>query len=230
MCFSATASFIAGTTLSGIGIATIRKVERRSELPFAMIPLLFGIQQLIEGVVWLTFTRDAPMLQQTVTYSYSFFSHVLWPIYIPFAFRVLETTAWRRKAMLWFQAAGLAVGLYLLYFIVTRPVVAEVVGRHIAYISPHFYIGPVIVLYVAATCFTGFFSSHTFVRMFGVLALLSFIATYIFYAHALVSVWCFFAAILSLLIYLHLHSRQLGGFPAPDDSVGPAGAVGHAGT
>jgi hypothetical protein len=32
----------------------------------------------------------------------------------------------------------------------------------------------------------------------------------------LVSVWCFFAAILSLLIYLHLRYRQLGGFPQPD--------------
>jgi hypothetical protein len=159
-----------------------------------------------------------------MTYGYSFFSHVLWPVFVPFAFRVLETTAWRRKVMLWFQAAGLAVGLYLLYFIVTRPVVAEVVGRHIAYVSPHFYIVPVIVLYVAAT---GFFSSHTFVRMFGVLALLSFIATYIFYAHALVSVWCFFAAILSLLIYLHLHRRELGGFPALSDRVGPVGTAGR---
>ena len=59
------------------------------------------------------------------------FSHVLWPIYVPFAFRVLETTPWRRTAMLWFQAAGLTAGLYLLYFIVTRPVVAQIIGQHI---------------------------------------------------------------------------------------------------
>ena len=51
MCFSATASFIAGTTLSVVGVATLRKTEARTELPFAMIPLLFGIQQLIEGVI-----------------------------------------------------------------------------------------------------------------------------------------------------------------------------------
>lgn len=43
--------------------------------------------------------------------------------------------------------------------------------------------------------------------------MLSFIATYLLYAHALVSVWCFFAAILSVLIFLHLHARHLGGFP-----------------
>ncbi|CAN5892865.1 hypothetical protein BH11GEM2_BH11GEM2_35790 [soil metagenome] len=215
MCFSATASFVAGTTLSAIGVATITKVEQRSELPFALIPLLFGIQQLIEGVIWLTFSHDAPLLKQTMTYIYSVFSHVLWPIYVPFAFRVLETTPWRRRAMLWFQGIGLVVGLYLLYFIVTRPVIAEVVGRHIVYDSPHFFIVPVIVLYVVATCFTGTVSSHTFVRLFGGLALLSFIATYFFAANALVSVWCFFAALLSVLIYLHLTDRRLGGFPEP---------------
>jgi len=220
MCFSATASFVAGTALSAVGVVTIAKVERRSELPFAMIPLLFGIQQIVEGGIWLTFSHDAPLLRQTMTYIYSVFSHVVWPIYIPFAFRVLETTPWRRKAMLWFQAAGLAVGLYLLYFIVTRPVVAAVIGQHIVYESPHFYLGPVIVLYLASTCFTGTVSSHTFVRLFGVLALLSFIATYLFYTSALVSVWCFFAAVLSLLIYLHLRYRQLGGFPETDSLSG----------
>ena len=215
MCFSATASFVAGATLSAVGVVTVTKVERRSELPLAMIPLLFGIQQLIEGVLWLTFSHQAPLLKQTTTYIFSIFSHVLWPIYVPFAFRALESVAWRRQAMLWFQAAGLAVGLYLLFFIVTRPVVAAVIGHHIVYESPHFYLGPVIVLYVASTCFTGTVSSHTFVRLFGGLALLSFIATYLFAARAVVSVWCFFAAILSLLIYLHLRYRQLGGYPRP---------------
>ncbi|MDQ2666667.1 MAG: hypothetical protein M3Z05_11725 [Gemmatimonadota bacterium] len=213
MCFSATASFVAGTTLSVVGVATITKVEQRSELPFALIPLLFGIQQLIEGVIWLTFSHDLPLIKQTMTYVYSVFSHVLWPIYIPFAFRVLETTPWRRAAMLWFQGIGLAVGLYLLYFIVTRPVVAQIVGQHVVYESSHFFIRPVILLYVVSTCLTGTVSSHTFVRLFGGLALLSFIATYFFAVNALVSVWCFFAALLSVLIYLHLQYRQLGGFP-----------------
>lgn len=50
-------------------------------------------------------------------------------------------------------------------------------------------------------------------RLFGVLALLSFVGTYLYYTRALVSVWCFFAAVLSLIIYLHLRFRQMGGFP-----------------
>ena len=51
----------------------------------------------------------------------------------------------------------MAVGLYLLYSIVARPLVAELVGGHIVYDSPHFYLVPVMVLYLAATCVSGFF-------------------------------------------------------------------------
>ena len=220
MCFSATASFAAGTALSAIGVATIRKVERQSELPFAMIPLLFGIQQLVEGIIWLTFRHDAPVLKQTMTYVYSVFSHVFWPIYIPFALGFLESTRWRKRALLAFQAAGIVVGLYLLFFIVTQPVVAQIEGQHIVqhlvYVSPHFFVVPMMVLYVAATCVSCFVSSHSFVKLFGVLALVPFMAAYLYYSRALISVWCFFAAVLSLIIYLHLRYRHLGGFPKPE--------------
>lgn len=227
MCFSATASFVAGTALSAIGVATVRRVERRTELPLALIPLLFGIQQLVEGVLWLALVRDAPVLQQTMTYAYSVFSHVWWPIYVPFAVGILESTRWRKQTLLAFQAAGLIVGLYLLFIIMTQPVVAEIDGhhivRHIVYLSPHFYLVPVMVLYLAATCVSFFISSHPFVRLFGALALVSFVVAYLFYARALVSVWCFFAAALSVVIYVHLRYRNLGGFGKPGPSGGAAG-------
>ena len=213
MCFSASASFIAGTSLSAIGVTTLKKAKVKAELPLAMIPLLFGVQQLIEGVIWLTFHYEAPLLKQTMTYLYSGFSHVLWPVYVPFAVGVLETTRWRKKAIFTFEAVGVVVGLYLLYSIVSRPMIAEVIGRHIVYVSPHFYQIPVMVLYLAATCVSCLYSSHGFVKLFGVLMFLSFTAAYLVHVMALVSIWCFFAAILSLLIYVHLRFRQLGGFP-----------------
>ena len=213
MCFSASASFIAGSSLSAVGVAALRRTEARAEQPFAMIPLLFGVQQLTEGVIWLTFSHDAPLLKQTMTYVYSGFSHVLWPMYVPLAVGALEATRWRKRTLFGFETAGIAVGLYLLYSIIVRPLVAEVVGRHIVYNSPHFYLVPVMVLYLAATCVSCFFSSHGYVKLFGVLSLASFMAAYVVHVEALVSIWCFFAAILSLLIYLHLRLRGLGGFP-----------------
>jgi len=212
MCFSASASFIAGISLCAAGVATLKRAKTRAELPFAAIPLLFGMQQLIEGVIWLTFSHDAPLLKQVMTYLYSGFSHVLWPMYVPFAIGLMEGVRWRKKAIFAFEAVGLAVGLYLLYFIVTSPVIARVIGNHIVYVSPHFSGIPIMIFYLAATCFSCFFSSHGFVRLFGVLALVAFIAAYIVQVVAMVSIWCFFAAILSLLIYLHLRFRKLGGF------------------
>ncbi len=211
MCFSAEASFLAGVSLSVTGVATLRVAKVRSEIPFAAIPLLFGIQQITEGVIWLTFRHEAPLLKQAMTFVYSTFSHVLWPIYVPFAIGVMESARWRRRSIAALQIAGLTVGLYLLHSIVARPLVAQVVNMHIVYASPHFYLVPVMVLYLAASCVSCFFSSHKFINLFGFLLLFSFIAAYLAHALALVSIWCFIAALLSILVYAHLRYRNLGG-------------------
>lgn len=99
MCFSATASFIAGASLPAIGAMTVKKAERKAELPFAAIPLLFGVQQILEGIIWLTFRFDTPLLNTFMTNAYSLFSHVLWPFYVPFAVLALEPVPWRRKVL-----------------------------------------------------------------------------------------------------------------------------------
>jgi len=202
MCFSATASFIAGVSLSVLGVATVKKAERKAEIPFAMIPLLFGVQQIIEGMLWLSFRFDAPLLNVIMTYVFTLFSHVLWPIFVPFSIGLMETVAWRKKVISAFQITGIAVGLYHLYVIVKFPVTSEVNG-HIVYVSPYFNKVPVMVLYLAATCVGAFFSSHKIINIFGALALLLFMVAYWFYTVAFFSVWCFFAAILSVVIYLH---------------------------
>ena len=192
MCFSASASFIVGSALCAIGVVTIKRTNVRAERPFAIIPLLFGIQQLAEGVIWLTFRHEAPVLKQIMTYLYSGFSHLLWPIYIPFAAGVMEAVRWRKKIIFVFGVVGVIRACYLIYFIVTLPVVAEVFGRNIIYVLPHFYMIPVLVLYFTATCVSCFFSSHGFVKLFGASMLLSFIIAYVVQIKALVSIWCFF--------------------------------------
>ena len=202
MCFSATASFVAGAGLSVLGVATLRATRRRAEIPFAAIPLMFGLQQMVEGALWLSFRFDAPQLNVAMTYLFSMFSHVLWPIFVPFAIGLLETVPWRRKVIRGFQGVGLLVGLYLLFLIIEFPVTA-VVAEHIVYVSPHFYRIPVMLLYVAATCVSCFFSSSATIRLFGILALLLFAVAYGFFAVALFSVWCFFSALLSAIIFVH---------------------------
>lgn len=203
MCFSATASFVAGASLVAVGGLTVRKSQGRRELPLALVPVLFGLQQITEGFVWVSLSRDLPSVQSWSTYIYSGFSHVLWPIFVPLAILLVETVRWRTKVLGAFLVLGLSVGLYLLFFIVRSPVTARVEQDSIRYDSPHFYIGAVLVIYLLATCISGLFSSHWCIRVFGVLAFILAVGAAVVSITTFVSVWCFFAAILSLLIYLH---------------------------
>ncbi len=203
MCFSATASFSAGAVLLGLGTLTLKAAGHRREWPFAAIPLLFAIQQLSEGVIWLTFQHEAPFLNAVMTHVYSFFSHVLWPAYVPVAVLMMEPKGWHRQALFAFVAVGVAVGGFLLYVLIAFPVISRPTGQHIEYVSPHFYAGMVMTLYLLSTAVSPMLSTYRMVKAFGYLALLSFAAVYYYYANWFISVWCFFAALLSAAIYLH---------------------------
>lgn len=202
MCFSATASFTAGIGLLGVGVWSVRRCKRRAELPFALVPVLFGIQQCLEGALWLTFQFQAPGLNAALTQIFSYFSQVLWPIYIPLAVLQLEPAGWRRRVLLLITLAGTVCGLFLLTYLVRLPVVSKVQGHHIVYIFPHFHVVAATGLYLLGTCVGPLFSSHRFVRLFGLAATLSFMATYVFYATWFISVWCFFASVLSSIVLL----------------------------
>ena len=207
MCFSATASLATGALLLGIGTLTLKSARRPRDLPFAAIPMVFAIQQLTEGVIWLTFSLDAPLLNAVMTYVYSFFSHVLWPVYVPVAVWLMEPPGWRRRALFASVAAGSAVGVYLLYILVAFSVVSRPVGQHIEYVSPHFFAAVTMTLYLMSTALSPMLSTHRVVKVFGVLALMSFAGAYTFYATWFISVWCFFAALLSVVVYFHFVSR-----------------------
>jgi heme A synthase len=79
MCFSATASFSAAAVLGTVGVVALNKVKSKDQLMFASIPLLFGIQQAIEGLVWVSLTHSSDVfLRQFFTYGFLFFAQVLW--------------------------------------------------------------------------------------------------------------------------------------------------------
>lgn len=188
MCFSASASFVAGGVLSAGGVVIIKKTEKKSEIPFASIPLLFAIQQIIEGAIWLTFDNNAQELNVFLTFIYSVFSHVLWPIFVPLSIMLLEPIRWRKKVMFTLWIAGTTVGLYLFYNLFAFPITSRVENHHIVYFSPHFYIYTVMGFYVAATCVSSMFSSHRIIIFFGIMTLVAFTISYLFYKISLVSV------------------------------------------
>lgn len=206
MCFSATASLIAGGSLSATGVLTIKKVKTKADLPFASIPLLFGIQQIIEGVVWLSFGQ--PLLNHIATNVYLLFAFVVWPIFVPFSVLAMENNQKRKKILHIFLFLGLAVGLYLLHLIIVGKFSAHVINKSIAYHSLYTHVFSTVVFYFLVTCGSTLFSSHRIVRMFGIIFLVSAAITTLFFLEAFISVWCFFAAILSILIFIYFYRRN----------------------
>lgn len=204
MCFSAPASFLAGTILSATGIITLKQTRKKRQLPLALIPLLFGIQQLIEGFVWLSLGRSWPIINIIATYGFVMFSNVLWPLFVPLAVFLVETVGWRKKVIIICGIMGTLVSLYYFGTIIAYPITSQISCNSIQYIfqntrpSSNIYLG----FYLAATCLSCLLSSHRLIRIFGMSAVAFLIISYYYYASTLVSIWCFFAAILSLLIYL----------------------------
>lgn len=210
MCFSAEASFIAGVGLSAAGVATIRMARDRNEIPFAMVPLIFGIHQLIEGFVWLSFQLGDPLLNSLATNLYLFFARAFWPIFFPLAVGLLEPVLWRKKILFGFSALGIASGFYFLYSMIEHPMTSSLLNGHIVYKASSYY-APYWMfffsLYVAATTVSCLFSSHRMVNVMGILLFFFGLITYFLYLVSFASVWCFFAAILSIVVYLHFRYR-----------------------
>ncbi len=206
MCFSASASFLVGTSLLVVGTATLGKATRWAELPFALIPLLFGVQQLVEGGIWLGLRSDAAALSTRLTLIYSLFAHVVWPVYIPLAMLLLVPTPAHKRVLIALVGTGIAVALYLLDLLVQAPLRAELVDGHIRYATSHDDVPVAMVAYLAATCFSLLFSNSRVVVTFGFVALLSCVAAYTVYTQWFISVWCFFAALLSGMVYLYFRN------------------------
>lgn len=208
MCFSAPASFMAGTALSAVGAVTLKKAETKREIPFAAIPLVFGVQQISEGFVWLSFSAGDMILNSIFAHAFLFFAYVFWPIFIPFSVRLLETDASRKKLFSVFLTAGVAVSFYFLFFLVSHQLVSHVMNKSIVYVLSIPYGISVTGLYVLVTCGSLLFSSRKIINVLGVLTAISFAATYYLYTVAMVSVWCFFAALLSSVVFLFFTKKR----------------------
>lgn len=204
MCFSASASFGAGAVLTVVGIATIRKTQTPEQLPFASIPLIFALQQITEGFLWLSLTDPAyTSLQDVMTYNFLFFAQVAWPVWVPFSVLKLEPPERRRTLEKILVATGALVSLYLGYCLLSYPVGAKIIGYHISYEQDY----PSVLglggglLYMIATVGPPFFSRIKRVWLLGITVLISYVITAVLYTDYIVSVWCFFASIISISIY-----------------------------
>lgn len=205
MCFSATASFGAGIVLSTIGAASLKKVQSKSQILFASIPLVFAAQQITEGILWLALSNPGNgQLQNVTTYIFLFIAQIVWPLFVPIAIFFVESDQRRKKILKVLIGIGIAVSGYLAFCLLSYYVNASIIGYHVSYHQDYpAAIGPYGgLLYIIATIAPPFLSSSKRMWLLGVTILISYIVTAIFYVDYIVSVWCFFASIISISVFV----------------------------
>jgi hypothetical protein len=204
MCFSAEASFAGGIIISAIGIATVTKVHRKSQIVFASIPLFFGVQQIVEGSLWLTIPLPEYItLQHIGTYIFLIMADFLWPSMIPLAVMLMEENRKRKRILKILLGMGIGLSLYYAYCLISFSITPHIMGYHIHYDTtfPKRLSMPAFIIYLIVTITPLFVSSIRRTHLMGILMFLSCLVTAIFFTQYLTSVWCFFAAIISGVIF-----------------------------
>jgi hypothetical protein len=200
MCFSPDADFTAGAVVSGIGVATLRRVRVRRELIVGALPLLFGLHQLVEAFVWLRLRDEVSAgVGDAAKETYIVFAHAALPALVPLGFTLLEPDRRRARWMWPLVGLGSALGAYLLWQVTAFPVAAYPLAH--------------CVDYVLVTCGPALISSPPRLRWFGLVSLAGVIGAALVRFDELTSVWCVYVSLVSVLILLHfrrLRSSELG--------------------
>jgi hypothetical protein len=217
MCFSATANFAGAAVLGSIGVATIAEVRSRRELLLAAMPCLFALHQLIEGFVWLGLDHNlsAEVIHNAAA-AYVLFAQGLLPFLLPLSVLLIEPTPFRQRRMFGFFALGSLLGMYTLWGLIAYPLQTYALNHTIVYQNDITTTTTVAVLYVIATCGALFFSGFRDLFILGSVNLVGLIAVMLIRRYAFTSVWCAYAAVVSVIIYFFFrrnhnerHTRQL---------------------
>jgi len=202
-CFSAEASFGAAVVITTIGVISYKKAKGTPYWALSIIPIFFGIQQLFEGFVWVASVDDRfSGILRISTYGFIFFAWVVWPIFIPYALWKPEKHKIRKIIfrVLTFVGASVAVALVIIMF--QYGVQAQVEDCSLAYKTnlSHPLADLGAVLYLVAVVLSSFFSSNKRIWILGVLNLVGFAISRIYFLDHIISIWCFFAALFSVAI------------------------------
>lgn len=213
MCFSESVSFAAGGFLiAGGAYASWKawKINKRY-LPIALMPALAGVQQFMEGHVWMGLNDSNQFMVWWGAMGFIMFSWLMWPVWIPFAVYTLEPPrSVRKKPLMAFSLAGLLFGLILYVPHVFHPdwIMVHINKNSIAYEDIMFldYLIPrwaTYGIYMFLLITPPLISTYLHVRLFGLTLIAIIAVVWIFLTYAYISFFCLLAGLGTIhLIYI----------------------------
>jgi hypothetical protein len=223
LCFSPQADLVGGLLICTIGVDAVRHIGQRREFCLlAGIPLVLGVHQLIEALVWWWLQGHVPSgIGHAALWAYLLIAFVLLPVFIPVAVIMLEPTRRRKWMMMPFTLIGAVIAVVLLAAMVRSPVGVRLAPYHLSYsirLSDGFGI---IACYVVAVCGSLLVSGYRNVAIFGIVNLVAVIVIARLTISGFASVWCGWAALSSAAVALHCRFAQ----PSPRRGLDGADAL-----
>jgi hypothetical protein len=220
MCWSPGADAVAGGVVASIGVVTLVGARRGRDRVLGSLPLVLGVHQLVEAVVWLqTQGRVSAGLGRAAVYAWAVIAFVVLPTLVPAG--VLAADWPRRRGRV---GACLVVGLVVTVLMAVRigmhGVVATAHGHVLDYgIGVTTGIGVVLVGgYLVATLVAPLLSADRFLRWFGVAAAVGALGCGLAWRLAFASTWCAYAAVLSVLLCVWVRRDPAAGAGAGSGS------------
>jgi len=180
-------------------------------MPVAMMPVLAGLQQFMEGHVWMGLDTADPAMVWWGAMGFILFSWLMWPTWIPFSTYVLEPPhSQRRRVLLAFALAGMLFGLLLYVPHLINPdwVRVAINRQSISYEDTMFldYFMPreaTYFIYLVLIITPPMLSRYLHMRLFGVTLILVVATVWLFLRYAYISFFCLLAGLGTIhLIYI----------------------------
>jgi hypothetical protein len=210
VCFSASADFTGSVVLGAIGIATLKEVTRPREVLLAAMPCLFALHEFIEGFVWLGLDGTlSHQVAHNAGAAYVLYAQGILPFLLPFSVFLIEPTKRQRNRMLAFVILGGVLALYLLWGLIAYPLAISEQAHSILYVNFITNTTLVAVLYVVATCGALFFSGFRDLVLLGWANLAGLLTVMLVKRYAFTSVWCAYAAVVSVIIYFFFRRSRV---------------------
>jgi hypothetical protein len=202
MCYSPTASFVSAAAIAGVGVATLRHVRSANTLLFGAVPMLFALHQFTEGLVWLGLQgRIGPVGRDHAAFLFTLYAQGLLPFLMPLAVTLMEPRGWRKAVLIGLTAIGAIAALWDAYGLMFLP--SRVFIDHNAIAYRNVMTGSLFIslLYILASCGALLISSFRVVRWYGALNVAALLIVQLVREYAFASVWCFYAALMSIMLY-----------------------------
>ena len=206
MCFSPGADAVVGGIVVVVGVDALRHVREPKQILIASLPVLFGLHQIDEAFVWWGLQgRVAESIERVSIWAYLLFALTALPALVPLAVLAVERSPLRRRIIGLLALLGIGVGVVLGFALFRGSVNAAIDGHHIAYdVSALHQGGQLTALYVVAACGALVACSYRDLAALGLLNLVTVPVLMWLTVSGFVSLWCFWAAIVSVVIDFHL--------------------------